>query len=94
MTTFLDLYSIRESGLVDVPVIAVLVFELLDVLRGGLARDSGLLCDDGVERRVDVLCHTGGIATDVVPRRVHQHQFGSVRLTGKGRVKMGVVPGL
>ena len=51
--------------LVDVAVIAVLVFELLHVLRGRVAAEAGLLFDDGVQRGVDVLGHAGGIAADV-----------------------------
>ena len=51
--------------LVDVAVVAVLIFELLNVFGGGLSREAGLLLDDGMDCGVNILRHAGGIATDV-----------------------------
>src|SRR5260370_42016808 len=43
----------------------MLILELLYVRSGRLAREVGLLVDDGKEHRIDVLCHTGGVAANV-----------------------------
>jgi hypothetical protein len=64
------MYSLKSFAcacvvLVDVAVVAVLIFELLNVFSGGLSREAGLLLDDGMDGGVNILRHAGGIATDV-----------------------------
>jgi hypothetical protein len=51
--------------LVDVAVIAMLIFELLDVFCCGVAGAASMFLNDLVESRIYVLCHARGVAANI-----------------------------